>query len=221
MHRENKDPRTARPSTQGKLDGSVHLAGQLEPAVRFMEEHKRIEELGDRLFSQSVDSIFGYEFDKEVANTQERYAHQGALHSSSFAWAIADLILAGLRRMREAFLESYLRPIEDTQTGLAGERSAWLRSKLEGVWEQEIVKAKMRLSGICEGIGVATRDVQPQVGKVEVEGRKIKLAVVNDLDIATLRREPAMQPVGSLLRPKPSEDFLFVQDSRIRRILAR
>lgn len=183
-----------------------------------MERNARLEELGDRLFKQSLDSIFGYKFDKEVANMKERFAYAGTLRSSLFAWAVADAILSGLRSMRKAFLESYLRPTEESGGGLTDERLAWLRDKLEARWEPEILNAKGRLCAVCESIGLASKEVQPQAGRVEVEGRSIKVSVLGDLDIAALCRS---ESGSGLSGQKLSEDFSFVQDLRMRSILAR
>jgi hypothetical protein len=186
-----------------------------------MEKNKRLEELGDRLFKQSLDSVFGYEFEKEVVNVKERFAHAGTLRSSSFAWAIADAILSRLQIIREAFLKSYLRPIEESGGGLTDERLAWLRPKLEAIWEPMLLDTRARLSGICESIGLASKDVQPQAGKVEVEGRRIKLSVLGDLDIAALRREESGKSEAPPVGQTPPEDFSFVQNLRMRSIVAR
>jgi hypothetical protein len=79
----------------------------------------------------------------------------------------------------------------------------------------------VKLCGICGSIGLASKDVQPQAGKVEVEGRKIKLSVLSDLDIAALRRDQGAKSKAPPLGQRSSEDFSFVQNLRMRSILAR
>jgi hypothetical protein len=188
---------------------------------RLMQKNKSLEELGDRLFKQAHDSVFGYEFEKDVANIKERFAHAGALRSSSFAWEIADAILSRIRSLREVFLESYLQQIGEGSDGLTDEGLIWLRTKLEAIWEPEVLDARARLCSICEGVNLTSKDAQSQAAKVEVEGRKIKLSVINDLDIAALRRDQSRKSQTPPSGQKPYEDFSFVQNLHIRSILLR
>jgi hypothetical protein len=183
-------------------------------------EDQRLDAIGDKRFKQKTEPLYEELIRKEVPALVE--ALRGTPRSSSFANQTAELVLGRFGSLKDVVVESYIRPLQQTKLGVTELRENRLRRKLDQLWEQELLRAKGVASSLCQSTGLSAADVQPWVSQVEVRGRRIKLAVFDEIEIAKLEGRPSAEMVSTTETRVPElYDFSFVQNADLRSAIRR
>jgi hypothetical protein len=184
----------------------------------FLEDQK-LEALGDKLFKRKAETLYEEVIRQEVPALAASLG--GAVRSSAFANQAAELVFDRFRSLKEAVVESYIRPVQRTKCGITELRENRLRRKLDQLWEQELLRARGIASNVCQSTGFSAADVQPWVSQVEVRGRQIKLAVFDEIDIARLEGQPTLPLSAPNVSAPEVRDFSFVQHPELRSVVTR
>jgi hypothetical protein len=190
-----------------------------KPGREILLEDQRLEALGDKLFKRKAETIYEEVIRQEVPKLIASLG--GATRSNAFAIKAAELVFDRFRSLKEVAIESYIRPVQEAKRGITELRENRLRYKLDQLWEQELLRARAIASNLCQSTGFSASDVQPWVSQVEVRGRQIKMALLDEIDIAKLQGQPETFVNVTQVPPPEMHDFSFVQYDDLRSAITR
>jgi|SRR5947209_1895718 len=150
-----------------------------------IEELSKLEELAERRFQRTARTLYEPLF-PVVRDLVEQFTLQGLARSSSFCQAVADLVFKQFSTLKTTFIESYIGTLQETPQGVTPYREAWLNEKLEGIWEEQLLRARGQASTLAQSTGFSAADVSRYADRVETRDRDLKTDVINEIRIAAL-----------------------------------
>jgi len=184
-----------------------------------LSDDQRLQALGDKLFKRKAETLYDDLARREVPNLAASLG--GASRSSAFANQVAELVFRRFSSLKDAVVESYIRPLRQTKLGITDLRENRLHRKLDQLWEQELLRARSIASSLCQTTGLSAADVHPWVSQMEVRGRQIKLSVFDEIDIARLEGQPEVSSNAINVPDIELHDFSFVQHADMRAAITR
>ena len=193
-----------------------------EKGRRLTSEDERLERLGDKRFQKDRENLYDQLISKGVPQLKASLGAAGLSRSSVFANQVKDAVFDRFSSLRVTLVNSYIRPIQESEHGLTDIRENRLRKKLDQVWEHQLAEAKSVFASLAVTTGLSCTDIQPQQSDLEVRGRKLKLGLLDEIDIAILKRKPEESPkLSHTSPPDMMEDLSFIRDSKLRAIVER
>ena len=216
---------------QGLID-CIHLDGSdgwdaaanlvvTESGRQFVDEDDRLDRLGDKLFRKEADNAYGELIGVEIHDLIEELSTKGLRHSSVFLHKVTELVVARLDVLRRAIVDSYVRPVQQTRRGITEFSENRLRKKLHEVWSQEVIRARGIAIDLCQSTGLAPANVQGPGGQVEARGRKMIFSILEEIEIAKLRVEPAISSSVTVPPQTQVHDYSFIQNDALRMAVER
>lgn len=144
-------------------------------------------ELCERKFKSVRDFAYS-DIRTEFRPIIERYEKTGIHDLNHFVESTCELVFARLQRIKDAFLESYLKTIEGTPAGITFARKLWLLRVLNEKWEPEVQRAQEQAELLTGASGFPSGRAHAWIANLVGRGRELKQLLENDINVAVLAR---------------------------------
>ena len=162
-------------------------AGQNWLQAQGVFDIRELAELCERKFKAARD--FAYDdIRSEFRPIMDRYEKTGIDELNHFVESTCELVFARLRRIKDAFLGSYLKTIEGTPAGITFARKLWLLSVLNEKWEPEVQRAQEQTELLTGSSGFPSGRAHAWIANLVGRGRELKQLLENEINIAVLER---------------------------------
>lgn len=146
---------------------------------------RELAELCERKFKAIRD--FAYDdIRSEFRPIMDRYEKTGVHEFNHFVESTCELVFTRLRRIKDAFIGSYLRTIEGTPAGITVARKLWLLRALNEKWEPEVQRAQQQAELLTGSPGLPNARAHAWIANLVGRGRELKQSLENEINVAVL-----------------------------------
>jgi hypothetical protein len=148
---------------------------------------REVSELCERKF-KSVCNFAYSDIRAEFRPIIDHYEKTGIHEFNHFVESTCELVFARMQRIKDAFLESYLKTIERTQIGITSARKLWLLRVLNEKWEPEVQRAQEQAETLTGASSFPSGRTHAWIANLVGRGRELKQLLENDINVAVLER---------------------------------
>jgi len=162
---------------------------------------EELAELCERKFKSVRDFAYS-DIRGEFRPIMDHYEKTGIHEFDHFVESTCELIFARLQRIKDAFLESYLKTVERTPAGITFARKLWLLRVLNEKWEPEVQRAQKQAKSLTGASGFPSGRTHAWIANLVGRGRELKQLLENDINVAVLERvhhAPERNSVGAII----------------------
>jgi hypothetical protein len=140
----------------------------------------------------------------------ERYGGWALTPAEEIPRAVKELVFERLKRLKEAYIQSYVSAFEDTPDGVTEARATWLNAKLAAMWEAEVNRARNAANHACQLLGASSNLVEAHLRDLVNRGRKLSDLISDRINRAELNRRiklvgrPSVGGPGGEATPEPA-----------------